>query len=474
MSSRLEYLVYQKSKMSKKRGSEKMENYNNTGRSFSFVRMTFVLSIILLIFANAIQLSYAKEKDSVNLYLDISFDSNLIFNKYDVSIELDGERLDTVEYGLYYTKLCKVTPGKHVVRAYKDEDSEVMGEKNFQLEEDMTFQCQLNTKRKEIEFEEVKIFKGTAGHSIDVPDCVGFHLVDALEVLRQKGFVNYCYEGKTEEKIKEKTWAVDVQNVKVGDKIDKNDEIILTCVPAEEYIKKTFAGLTYSDAIEKAKAIGYKKVQKNDIRHKEDEPVGLKDGDISDEAKQYWIVKSAEDNYSDDYKLVLNFDYNVPMPDLSKVKLEKADNQLQSIQQGHFSYRFIGYKTGDSISHENYKKYYIIEQSEEPGTIIKYKSEITFKCKKTKAAKEAEKKARAAKEAKKKAKAAKAAEKKAAAAAAAAKKAAEEKATEPMVWISGSGKCYHSKQSCSNMRDPWQVPLSKAQSMHRKACSKCY
>ncbi len=107
--------------------------------------------------------------------------------------------------------------------------------------------------------------------------------------------------------------------------------------------------------------------------------------------------------------------------------------------------------TGDSITHDNFKNYYIIEQSEEPGTTIKYKSEITFKCKKTKVAKEAEEKARIA-------------------AAAAAKAEAEEE----MVWISESGKCYHSKQSCSNMRDPWQVPLSKAQSMDRKPCSKCY
>ena len=45
---------------------------------------------------------------------------------------------------------------------------------------------------------------------------------------------------------------------------------------------------------------------------------------------------------------------------------------------------------------------------------------------------------------------------------------------ETMVWISESGSCYHSKQSCSNMKNPTQVSLSKAQSMKKRPCKKCY
>ena len=428
-----------------------------TGKSFLLVRLIFVITILLIIAVYATQLSYAKDDESVNLYLDISFDPNLFMNKYDVSFELDGEHLDKKEYGSYYTKLCKVAPGKHVIRVYKDDDSEVMGEEVIQVVEDTTFQCQLKTKRKEIEFEESTTIKGTEGHSIEMPDCVGFHLVDALEVLKKKGFVNYRYEGNPEEKIKEKTWAVDAQNVKAGEKIDKNDEIILTCVLAEEYVKKTFTGLTYSDAIEKANAVGYKTIQKIDSRLNGDEPTELRVSSISDEAKQYWTVKSAEDNYSDDKTLVLNMDYNVPMPDMFKVKLEKADKQLQAIQQGHFNYDFVGYKTGDSIDSENYKKYYIIEQSEKPGTIIKYKSTITFKCKKTKAAKEAEKKA-----------------------AAAAKAEAERKAQEELesklnieVWYTNTGDYYH-LYGCRYLKSKnGPITQREAIKMGKGPCSEC-
>ena len=58
-----------------------------------------------------------------------------------------------------------------------------------------------------------------------------------------------------------------------------------------------------------------------------------------------------------------------------------------------------------------------------------------------------------------------------------AEKAAEgvaEEEQETMVWISGSGSCYHSKQSCSNMKNPTHVTLSKAQSMNKRPCKKCY
>lgn len=45
---------------------------------------------------------------------------------------------------------------------------------------------------------------------------------------------------------------------------------------------------------------------------------------------------------------------------------------------------------------------------------------------------------------------------------------------EEMVWISQTGSKYHRKSSCSGMNDPWQVPISEAQSMGLTACKRCY
>ena len=426
-----------------------MEQWYETyiGIRLVLVKLLCVFSLCLLTAACAVQFSYAADTETVDLFLDISFDSNLLLNKYDVSIELDGERLGTAEYGKYYTKLCEVVPGKHTVRVFKDDDSEVVGEKSFQVKEDTTFQCKLKTKRNEIEFEEAKKIKGTAGHSIEMPDCVGFHLVDAQEVLKKKGYVNYHYEGgDPEEKVNEETWAVDSQNVKTGEKIDKNDEIILTCIPAGEYVKKTFAGMTYTDAIAKATAIGYKNIKRIDARHKGDTPTELNVYDITGEAEPYWTVKSAKDNYSEDATLILNFVYNVPMPDLLGKGAEKADNLMKSIRQGHFSCEYVGYKTGDDISDEDLEKYKIVEQSVEPETNIPYNSTIILKCKKTKAAKEAE------------------------------KRAAQEELERKLnlnVWYTDTGDCYHTKR-CWHLRSE-RGPITQREAIQKglEPCDDC-
>lgn len=46
--------------------------------------------------------------------------------------------------------------------------------------------------------------------------------------------------------------------------------------------------------------------------------------------------------------------------------------------------------------------------------------------------------------------------------------------SEPMVWISHTGKKYHSSPYCSNMKGPSQVSLSEAQKRGKTPCSKCY
>ena len=42
------------------------------------------------------------------------------------------------------------------------------------------------------------------------------------------------------------------------------------------------------------------------------------------------------------------------------------------------------------------------------------------------------------------------------------------------VWVSGSGKKYHSNSSCSNMKSPKQITLTEAKAQGKTACSKCY
>ena len=50
----------------------------------------------------------------------------------------------------------------------------------------------------------------------------------------------------------------------------------------------------------------------------------------------------------------------------------------------------------------------------------------------------------------------------------------EPESSEVQVWIPNSGSKYHSSPSCSNMKNPRQVPISQAISMGYEPCKKCY
>lgn len=44
---------------------------------------------------------------------------------------------------------------------------------------------------------------------------------------------------------------------------------------------------------------------------------------------------------------------------------------------------------------------------------------------------------------------------------------------EEMVWCAGTGKKYHKKPSCSNMKNPFEITLTEAQERGLTPCSKC-
>ena len=43
----------------------------------------------------------------------------------------------------------------------------------------------------------------------------------------------------------------------------------------------------------------------------------------------------------------------------------------------------------------------------------------------------------------------------------------------PMVWITRTGKRYHSKSNCGTTKEAWLVPLSEAEDMGHTPCGKC-
>lgn len=54
------------------------------------------------------------------------------------------------------------------------------------------------------------------------------------------------------------------------------------------------------------------------------------------------------------------------------------------------------------------------------------------------------------------------------------KKPTTTKTTEQMVWIPASGTKYHSKSSCSNMKDPSQISKKRAIELGYSPCKRCF
>lgn len=43
-----------------------------------------------------------------------------------------------------------------------------------------------------------------------------------------------------------------------------------------------------------------------------------------------------------------------------------------------------------------------------------------------------------------------------------------------MVWVNGTGKKYHRRSDCSNMKNAYQVTVEEAENMGKVPCKKCY
>lgn len=172
---------------------------------------------------------------SYQVYLDIAFDGNLLFDKYDVDVCFDEEKLGTIPHGTYYTKMLEsVDEGSHTVLFHKNGDESVKGEYEVKVKGDTTFKCTIHAKGSEVTIDEVQTIDSIEGNAIQMIDAVGMNLEEARKSLTEKGFVNVTSEAKDEVIFAESNWTVVSQNVEVGTECDKNTEIVLTCEHSSE------------------------------------------------------------------------------------------------------------------------------------------------------------------------------------------------------------------------------------------------
>lgn len=170
------------------------------------------------------------EIPSYQLYLDIDFEGNLLFDTYDVDVLLDNEQLDTITHGTYYTKLLpSIDEGSHSLLFNKHGDESVKGEYDIHVKGDMTFKCRIQAKGSEVSIDEVQTEESVEGAFIRMINTEGMNLEDAKESLKDLGFVNVTSTATDDVIIIESNWVVTSQNIEPGKEYDKNIEIILMC-----------------------------------------------------------------------------------------------------------------------------------------------------------------------------------------------------------------------------------------------------
>lgn len=190
-----------------------------------------------------------------HFYIDISSRDNILFDRYDMSIEIDDTNIGTVPNGATITYLADVYEGEHVVTAYNAENHSVYATYNIEIDRDLTFSASLEH-GSAISFNAAEITDGVIGASLEVPNVTGAVLNEAMAALEQIGFINIRQE-PYDDIWDRSNWLVVQQGVAAGEVVDKNTYIQLDCIRLDEYFNNTYSGKTINEIQQLASEAGF-------------------------------------------------------------------------------------------------------------------------------------------------------------------------------------------------------------------------
>ncbi len=318
---------------------------------------------------------YAAEK--CKLYLDIEFEGNLFFDKYDVDLYFDDQEMDTLPHGKYYTKLLDTTTGSHTVKFVSSKDSTITGSVLLNLEKDATFKCKLIAWSTKIEVSNQELKDSLSGTSIKMPDVSYQFLPEALKTLAACEYTNISCDSTDDNIITmESNWMVVAQNIEAGQKIDKNEPIKLTCKKISKYLEESFLNLNVADAMKKAKEIDCEVIftDKNTGRN-----INSKFTNTFSSELKNWTV---EEVYRIDAKtkiadLYLVFTGEQTVPNVIGIPLNYAVKELKA-----YSFANIVFKKEDGsvIKRTGENEWKVVAQSVESGKRLSVNETIELTC----------------------------------------------------------------------------------------------
>lgn len=109
--------------------------------------IVLLTSIALLVFVVGCSSSEPAEEEQpipkYPLHLDVAYESNVIFAKYDVRVLLDGESLGTVSQGKTFTKTVELEEGSHSIGFCDTGDSSNTSKTSISIDEETFYSCSL-------------------------------------------------------------------------------------------------------------------------------------------------------------------------------------------------------------------------------------------------------------------------------------------------------------------------------------------
>lgn len=308
-------------------------------------------------------------KEEVKLYIDIDFEENIIFNKYNVDLYVDDEKIDTLQHGEAYTKLLELDEGEeYTLNFYKEDDSSVNAEQQIKLNSDMTFSCKIVSHSDEIDVKNIEIEDGISGAHLEMIDLTHVGLSDAYSKLEEIGFINVNSEDQKGKRVSaSNSYIVLSQNVDQGEILDKNDKIILECQKTSEYIDENFLNLNTDEAKKVAEALGYGITFYQNITGKN---MDSQIAEFDSEEIVNWIVVSTElDNNI--VELGLAYQGNKECPNVVGLSLADAEDLLEENDFPNYDYEVI---TNDWVWDKD--NWQVLSQSVAPGEVVDVNTKV--------------------------------------------------------------------------------------------------
>ena len=340
--------------------------------------VSWVISCIIFLFSVVLlNTTVYAESDTYKLYVDVSWKENLIFDKYDVKLLIDGNEIGTIEYANPYTYLADVKKGKHTITFSKETDADIQIEETISITESMTYRCKIQTEGKKVNIVSSELEATLEGSSIEMPDVMLMYVSKATEQLEAAGFKNTACENSDGKSAKKDcTWIVVDQSEEKGTSLDKNDRIVLTCEKTSDFLTEHFIGKNVIESIEEAKRVGYEvsfinPIMDTDMRN-------YLNGCDEEELKN-WSVSECSFIESEQKVAELEMVYGSErtLPNVIGMSLKHAISELKAAGFEKLSFQS---EEGKSISESAGHKWKVTGQSVKAGSSIAVDEELTLTC----------------------------------------------------------------------------------------------